>query len=78
MRPSRSYPSDARLTLRRCTSYATLILFANYLLEKADRNADEEEGDEDPSLRPPPLPPFKQWLSERREIKHILARKSLD
>lgn len=57
--------------------YATLILFANYCLEKASMHFDDEDED-DGQLRPPPLPPFKKWLSDRREIKHILSRRTLD
>jgi hypothetical protein len=50
-------------------------VFANYLLEKA---AEYEDSDEDSEDRPPSLKPFREWLSDRREISNILSRKSLE
>ncbi|KAK4703550.1 hypothetical protein P7C70_g2674, partial [Phenoliferia sp. Uapishka_3] len=62
--------------------YVTLILFADYLLEKASLQYEVEEEDQDQEHeappKPSPLPPFKQWLGDRREIKHILSRRTLE
>lgn len=44
--------------------YATLIVFANYLLDKREHR----EGDVS----------FPEWLSEHREITKLLGRQSLD
>ena len=51
--------------------YGTLIVFSNYLLEKA---AQLDEDDDEVS----PLPPFKIWLVDRREISHILQKRTLE
>lgn len=51
-------------------------MFSNYLLEKAGSFDDDEEDERDDVARS--LPPFKDWLLERREISHILSRRSLD
>lgn len=47
--------------------YCTLVIFAEYLLEKG---SDLEERKE--------VPPFRKWLDDRREISHILDRKTLE
>ncbi|KAH6913140.1 inositol hexakisphosphate-domain-containing protein [Coprinopsis sp. MPI-PUGE-AT-0042] len=47
--------------------YATLIVFANYLIEMRDRD--------DSST---PFPSFSDWLHEHREITQLLSRRSLD
>ncbi|KAK4050677.1 hypothetical protein OIV83_003403 [Microbotryomycetes sp. JL201] len=77
--------------------YASLIVFANYLLEKSAASAksqfsdklsdisdtDEEESTDEPRLRARPnatdvSKPFKDWLQDRREISHILSRRTLE
>ncbi|KAM0753591.1 hypothetical protein T439DRAFT_322487 [Meredithblackwellia eburnea MCA 4105] len=74
---SRKQQKLFEVTMNYLFRYATLILFSNYLLEKAAlKYDDQDEDDEVP--RTPPLPPFREWLSARREIKRILQRRSLD
>ncbi|KAK4055018.1 hypothetical protein OIO90_003359 [Microbotryomycetes sp. JL221] len=74
--------------------YASLIVFANYLLEKSagqnlsrsrrlsdvsDTDTDEEPERHQPHGSSQTLSkPFKEWLQDRREISHILARKTLE
>lgn len=65
--------------------YATLIIFANYLLEKSEDTAQKEEDLESGDLVEEAavvglvsFPPFKQWLDARREISQILSRRTLD
>ena len=45
--------------------YGTLIVFADYLIERQEHKDIEQVT-------------FPQWLREHREITKILARKSLD
>jgi len=45
--------------------YGTLIVFANYLIERQEKKDGMEVT-------------FPEWLREHREITKILARKSLD
>jgi len=45
--------------------YGTLIVFANYLIERQEMKAGKQVS-------------FPEWLREHREITKILARKSLD
>ncbi|KAI5474355.1 metal ion binding protein, partial [Pseudohyphozyma bogoriensis] len=52
--------------------YASLILFANFLLEKAAAAYDTDDETQKS------LPAFTAWLDERRELKRILTKKSLD
>ncbi|GAA6059315.1 hypothetical protein JCM10212_005895 [Sporobolomyces blumeae] len=59
--------------------YATLIVFANFLLDKAsfieDESDTESEADADKSQ---PYQPFEEYLAARPEIKRILSRRTLD
>jgi hypothetical protein len=61
-------------------SYASLIVFANYLLEKSAALADDTdtEEEEEEEQRASKMKPFKEWLADRREISHILSRKTLE
>jgi len=61
-------------------SYATLIVFSNFLLDKAaflddDDSDDEERGNKDKTSG---YPPFEEYLAARPEIKRILSRRTLD
>ncbi|GAA5906325.1 uncharacterized protein JCM6883_005515 [Sporobolomyces salmoneus] len=72
--------------------YATLIVFANFLLDKAaalDRENDsdeddDEENDDEKKMRGTSrgrrnsYPPFAEYLEARPEIKRILSRRTLD
>ncbi|GAA5953720.1 hypothetical protein JCM8115_004129 [Rhodotorula mucilaginosa] len=61
--------------------YATLIVFANFLLDKASHpstdsdDSDDENGSKGASGA---FPSFEQYLRERSEIKKILSRRTLD
>lgn len=57
-------------------SYATLIVFANFLLDKASHLDDDADDDEDESTAS--FPSFEEYLRERSEIKKILSRRTLD
>ncbi|GAA5938186.1 uncharacterized protein JCM15063_000661, partial [Sporobolomyces koalae] len=59
--------------------YATLIVFANYLLDKANFLDDSE--DDEPEMDRTTMssfPPFEDYLAARPEIKRILSRRTLD
>ncbi|GAA6009259.1 hypothetical protein JCM11491_004248 [Sporobolomyces phaffii] len=65
--------------------YATLIVFANFLLDKAtfldrdnDTDDDEEDSDKKSNVSGAPYPPFEAYLAARPEIKRILSRRTLD
>ncbi|ORY84702.1 inositol hexakisphosphate-domain-containing protein [Leucosporidium creatinivorum] len=61
--------------------YASLIVFANYLLEKSaalETDDEEEEEDGEGGGGKKRMKPFKEWLKDRREIYHILSRKTLE
>lgn len=67
----------------RC-SYATLIVFANFLLDKASHlndtsaDSDDDGGDTPASEAESTFPSFETYLAERPEIKKILTRRTLD
>uniref|UniRef100_A0A0K3CRK6 BY PROTMAP: gi/472580415/gb/EMS18219.1/ metal ion binding protein [Rhodosporidium toruloides NP11] gi/647403677/emb/CDR49761.1/ RHTO0S32e00298g1_1 [Rhodosporidium toruloides] n=1 Tax=Rhodotorula toruloides TaxID=5286 RepID=A0A0K3CRK6_RHOTO len=54
--------------------YATLIVFANFLLDKASHLDDTDDEDEATVS----FPSFEEYLRERSEIKKILNRRTLD
>ncbi|POY76292.1 hypothetical protein BMF94_0487 [Rhodotorula taiwanensis] len=65
--------------------YATLIVFANFLLDKtshtstdSDGSDTETDGEESGSRTRPAFPSFEQYLRERSEIKKILSRRTLE
>lgn len=59
--------------------YASLIVFANYLLEKsAELRLDEDSDLEDERPDRSRMKPFREWLQDRREISRILSKKSLE
>lgn len=68
-------------------SYATLIVFANFLLDKASQSDNDSDDDtpvgaKDPYVSRPKarasFPSFEEYLRERSEIKKILSRRTLD
>jgi hypothetical protein len=67
-------------------SYATLIVFANFLLDKAafldrDNYSDDDETDNTrggSKSRRSSYPAFEEYLEARPEIKRILTRRTLD
>lgn len=59
-------------------SYASLIVFANYLLEKSASLSDDTDTEEEEGGAASRMKPFKEWLADRREISHILSRKTLE
>lgn len=66
--------------------YATLIVFANFLLDKAshlgDLSDDDDNGADDDDAPAggdaSTFPSFEAYLAERPEIKKILTRRTLD
>ncbi|GJN93415.1 hypothetical protein Rhopal_006470-T1 [Rhodotorula paludigena] len=58
--------------------YATLIVFANFLLDKASHLFDAEDSDASDSKKTRDFPSFEQYLSERYEINQILSRRTLE
>ncbi|BGP42410.1 hypothetical protein JCM10450v2_006504 [Rhodotorula kratochvilovae] len=64
--------------------YATLIVFANFLLDKASHlgelsgSDEDEDGDAPAGGDESTFPSFETYLTERPEIKKILSRRTLD
>ncbi|GAA6056946.1 hypothetical protein JCM3770_007157 [Rhodotorula araucariae] len=66
--------------------YATLIVFANFLLDKASHlgelsdssDGDAEDGDAPAGGDESTFPSFETYLTERPEIKKILSRRTLE
>lgn len=66
-------------------SYATLIIFAAFLLEKAaylsstsTASDDDSDDDERSGVRRSAFPSFEQYLQQKSEIRKILARRTLE
>jgi hypothetical protein len=65
--------------------YATLIVFANFLLDKAtflghdtDTDDEDEETERGKKAGGASYPAFEEYLAARPEIKRILSRRTLD
>jgi hypothetical protein len=58
--------------------YGTLIVFANYLVEVRTANEGDKLNQHGEAKEAKAMPTFSAWLTQRREIRTLLGKRSLD